>query len=452
MRIIGLVERSGLAVCPRTPDADTDPSRPLLPVPLPTTHHIRRIARIAIRAARLVVLLSVTVFDRFGITVGKSSIDASLITLYLFVAVCFTFDCLELSMTRLLIYFATVASAVGSYWINTFVGEAESLPSLGLLIVLYAPFVVSLRPGVDERSDGSAAAAQFLTIAFLCAIAGILQFYLQFLIHPAWLFDYTPLIPPLFRCTPGNNTVFSIGPFVKSNGFFFREPSGFSFVMGLAIIMEWSHGRRPLRLACFIMGLLLAYSGTGILTLVVALLVPFNAKVLLRLLAAACAAGVLFFLLGDALNLSFIARRVHEFGSERSSGYIRYIAPARLVYDTFNDALWTPFFGHGPGTISRATINFQSHDPTWAKAIFEYGLLGFTLVSGLYAAILRESPAPLRWRVVLFATWLVTGGLLLSAPANALRLCLVGFLPRALAPLVRGRQGEESHLAGARGA
>jgi len=394
----------------------------------PPLEHTRWTARFAMRSATWMVLLSVTVFERFGITSGKNAIDFSLIVLYMLVFLGLVFDAFELSIMRLVLFAALTASACLSYGFNLALGDNLSIASMLLFIVLYAPFVISLRgPFVD--ATGEVAASQFLAIALLLAAAGTLQFFLQFAIHASWLFDYTPLIPEVFRGPTNFNTVYSVGHFTKSNGFFLREPSEFSLLMGLAIVIESSWKRRPWALVCFGTGLILSYSGTGILTLGVGLLVPFNYKVALRLLLVALLGAAVYFAAGEALRLDITLRRVSEFGAAGSSGYARYIAPAFLVQDTFNDTAWSPILGHGPGMITKAAGRYQSHDPTWAKGIFEYGLLGFLLVCALMTSVLRKPQIPLRLTVVLMVTWLVTGGHLLSASAAALRLILVGFLP-----------------------
>ncbi|HSY21782.1 MAG TPA: hypothetical protein VK841_06695 [Polyangiaceae bacterium] len=434
MRVSGLLQRSGLEAPLHPAHAFDDVAAPWTTAPA-NAPGVRSFARTAIHFARGAVFFSLTVLDRFGITSGSTAVDAALFALYFFLAVGLLFDGLALSTTRVQIFAAVVAAAVTSWWLNRSGGAGPSTLSLLLFLAMYAPFVFTIRPDVDDPDDGTAPATQFLAFALLCAVAGILQFYLQFVIHASWLFDFTPAIPPSLRCTTGFNTVISAGRFVKSNGFFLREPSGFSFMMALAFVMEWSLRRRLLWLACFGMGLLLSYSGTGLLTIAIALLVPFDRRAILRLVGAACAATVVFLVVGEALNLTFTVDRLNEFGSERSSAYIRYVAPFRLVSDTFNDAAWTPFFGHGPGSIKHLLLAYRSHDPTWAKLVFEYGLVGFVSLCALYLVVLHHPGVPLRWRVVLFISWLVMGGHLLSPDANALRLCIVGFLP----PLLRGR-------------
>jgi hypothetical protein len=410
------------------------------------TEHARWTARFVIQAATLAMLLSVTLFERFGIA---QAIDCSLPAIYLFVVAGLIFDSFELSPTRLTIYGAMVVAALLSYWLNRAVGSAMSVPSMLLYFVIYAPFTLSLRPAVVD-GRGEQVQSQFLAVALICAVAGILQFYLQFIVHAPWLFDFTYLIPEALRGSTGFNTVYNVGLFTKSNGFFLREPSEQSLLMGLAIVVEWSSKkRRPWRLACFIMALLLSYSGTGIMALTVALMVPFNYKVALRLLGAILVAAFVFFVVGDVLQLDVITRRVHEFGSPKSSGYQRYIAPALLVRDGIADTSWTPLFGHGPGMITRASVRYLSHDPTWGKSIFEYGLVGFAIVCALFIWSLRKPLVSLRLRVVLFVTWLVAGGNLLAAPSIALRLSLAGFLPAMLCSAGSlDRRSQRSHPLG----
>jgi hypothetical protein len=401
--------------------------------------YVRAFARTAVGSARWLVFLSLTVLARFGITIGSNAIDAPLIALYLFLAVAVLFDAMALSVPRLQLFLLVVATGLASAWINRVGGGAAlSLSSFLLLLAIYAPFTLQLRSGFEEPL---AAARQFLFFATLVSIAGIMQFFLQFVIHSGWLFDYTDRIPKVLRGTTGFNTVYSTGRFVKSNGFFLREPSEFSFLMGLALIVESALDRRRWRLACFAVGLVFSYSGTGLLSIAIGLLVPFNWQTLLRLVGAGTCAVALYLVAGEVLNLQFLTDRLHEFSSPHTSGYERYIAPTHLVADTFGDSIASGLFGHGPGVIKQYLRSYGSHDPTWAKLLFEYGLCGFLAVSGLCIASLWRSPAPLRWRVVMFCCWLFMGGYLLAAADNALLLCLLGFLPRALSVPLAGRRG-----------
>jgi hypothetical protein len=306
-----------------------------------------------------------------------------------------------------------------------------------LLFAMYLPFVFVLGSRAGVAYDD--AAELFGTVAWLCGIAGVLQFYAQFFLHGDWLFDFTGYLPAWLRGPGGFNTVIPVGGHFKSNGFFFREPSGFSFLMALALVMECLGRRRAPRIAVFGLALLLTYSGTGLLALLIGMLIPLDRKTLVRLTLLAGAGGLAFLLLDDALNLSFTLGRLDEFGSERSSGYIRYIAPGRLLADTAASEPATLWFGHGPGSISHKEAGFEFHDPTWAKLVFEYGLLGFVAFVGLFLVAMRGTAAPLRVRAMLLAAWLVMGGHLLSPEQNFLTLALVGLFPRPEQPERRAR-------------
>src|SRR5690606_958101 len=89
----------------------------------------------------------------------------------------------------------------------------------------------------------------FAGVGLFCAIAGIAQFLMQFVIKAPWLFDFTPNLPPVLRSSGGYNTVIPAGDgLFKSNGFFFKEPSLFSLVMAFALLVEIGHFRRWLRM------------------------------------------------------------------------------------------------------------------------------------------------------------------------------------------------------------
>jgi hypothetical protein len=383
-------------------------------------------ARRALRAAFVALLLAITVGQRFGLNFGSYSLNLALPAMYTLLAVAVLSGVLLLSLKRLLLYGACVALALQSAMANA---SHASMASFLLLLVMYLPFVFVLRADALGELGARWSLHAFMNIALACAVAGIAQFYAQFIGHADWLFDFTGYLPTWLRGPSGFNTVISVGSLHKSNGFFFREPSGFSFIMALGLLAEWAHARRLWRLGCFGLALLLSYSGSGLLALFIGMLFPLGPKTFVRLALLACVGGALCWLLGDVLNLSFTLGRVGEFGSERSSAYIRYIAPLRLVRDSFETHVFTPFLGHGPGTILHANPGYEFHDPTWAKLVFEYGLLGLVAFVALFLTSLGRAAIPMELRAALFFSWLLMGGHLLSPEQNFLMLALVGLVP-----------------------
>ncbi len=379
-----------------------------------------------LRAALVVLLLSVTVLERFGLTAGAVSVSAAMLAIYPFLAVAGVAGALTLSLERTLLYGACLLVALSSTLVNE---SNASLTSLLLIAAMYLPFVFVLREGSLAARDAGWIFEKFLDLTALCALIGVAQFGAQLVIHADWLFDFTRYIPTPLRASGLFNTVIPIGSLNKSNGFFFREPSGFSYLMALGLVAECVARKRPQRVACLGLALLLTYSGTGILAVLLATLHPFGAKTVLRMSLIACACGLVFWLFGDALNLSFTLGRVGEFNAESSSGYIRYIAPMRLISETFDQSAFTFWLGHGPGTILRMRRSYEFHDPTWAKLLFEYGALGFAAFVALFLTALRRPGVPLQLRAGLFWGWLIMGGHLLSPEHNFLTLVLVGLTP-----------------------
>jgi hypothetical protein len=369
------------------------------------------------------LLVSATVFQRFGISFGTYSMTPALPATYVLLIIAAIGGTLALSVTRLAAFCLCLVAALASSIVNE---DTFSPSSVVLLGVIYLPFVFILTP--KSASSQEALVRCFLNISLFCALLGIGQFYAQFLVHGDWLFDFSARIPAFLRGPTGFNTVIPVGSLYKSNGFLFREPSGFSFMMALALLAEYGSYCRPVRLAAFGLALLLTYSGTGLLALLVGILIPFNRKTIVRISLMATVAIVVVLSLDGILNLSFTIGRLSEFGSERSSAYIRYIAPGRLLIDTSNTEAWTLVLGHGPGAISRKAAAYEFHDPTWAKLIYEYGIVGFGFFVALVLLTLRRSNTLVSLRAVLFVAWLVMGGHLLSPDQNVLTLALVGLL------------------------
>jgi hypothetical protein len=382
------------------------------------------------RAAWVGLLVAVVVLQRFGINFGSYSLNAGLPAVYALLVIAALSGMLVVSPVRLALFAGGCSLALLSVLAND---SSTSGSSLLLLLAIYLPFVFVLTPGCGV--DREWVRRTFSNLAFACAVMGIAQFYAQFVLHADWLFDFTRFVPEALRGPQGFNTAIPVGGLYKSNGFFFREPSGFSFMMALGMMTECLSHRRAVRIGCFGLALLLSYSGTGLLALIIGVLLPPSRKTLTRAAIALGLAALVFWLLGDALNLSFTVSRATEFDSDRSSGYIRYIAPLHLVADAARADPASLWLGHGPGTISRAQTGYEFHDPTWAKLIFEYGVLGFAAFVALFASTLSAPKAPARIRIMLFAAWLVMGGHLLSPEQNFLSLALVGLLPDAATPL-----------------
>lgn len=378
------------------------------------------------------VFVSTMFLASLGVMVGDFPLKFSLVAIYCLVAYGVWTRRFILSVPSAAIYCVVAVTA----WASATINSEASAGSLSLLLVLYAPFMLRLNPQINGRAWMEFTLHRYVGLATVLAFAGILQFALQFLIHASWLFDVKQLFPEFLRAGGNYNTVIAAGGVTKSNGFFLREPSSFSSLMAIALLVELVYFRRLLRSAIFGLAMALSYSGTGILILVLGLLAPTGARAVGRALLVAGGALVFFLLFANPLNLWFLIGRLGEFSSVGSSGYARFVAPINVLKVGFYYPDWAKLIGHGPGTIDRAisfiNVKFEIFDPTWAKLIYEYGLIGASaillfLINAFAGRMLSASI-----RLALLYAWLASGGLLLQSDFCALLLVLVVLGPSAV--------------------
>lgn len=413
-----------------TASAAVKPGRPTVPVPDQLDAEASVAPPTALKFAFVFALLALTVFDRFGLRLSASySISPGLMGSYALVAAMLWTRMAYVNIGGAMLYVAIVTVSSVSLVVNLMfdLREAASIPSWLLLCVLYAPFVICLRPTPQSVAMWRWVMRWWINIFAVCAVFGILQYFAQFVVRAPWVIDFRTMIPEIIRGSGTYNTANAVGTAFKSNGFFLREASGFSFYMAFALISEWSLWRRKWLLALLGLGLAVSYSGSGLLVLVVAILVPFGWHTFGRVAGMALVGVAVYLLLGDALNLSYTVGRVHEFGSDRSSAYCRFIAPARLVVEQIDSRPWVTLLGHGPGTTQKLSASCET---TFGKMVFEYGLLGAFAFTALVIVLLSKPWMPLRTRVALAVYWYVLGGHLLGPDALLAIFMLCAVWPR----------------------
>jgi hypothetical protein len=383
--------------------------------------------RRVLKAAIVVALLALTVLDRFGLRVaGDTSIPVSMLAMYALAAAMVLGGAAELNLRAAGAYLAVLAVATLSFTVNTAFSPPPYVSKMSLLflIAIYAPLCLSLRAEAGSPERWRRTVELYVAFAVAVGLAGIAQYFVQFVFRPAWLFDYTELIPERLRATSGWNTSYTVSvnspaAWTKSNGFFMREPSIFSIVMAFGLICEWSLARRRWVMGVLALGLVLSYSGSGLLCLAVAMLFPLGRGTLARLAAFALLGAAIFLLFGETLNLSYMVDRYRsdELFVKNTSAYCRFVAPAADAVRLLNSDPWTSLLGHGPGSMIRIGAGCADNyaQTTFAKLIIEYGLLGALAFGALVVGALNRSGAPLRMRVAAGVTWLLLGGNLLDS-------------------------------------
>lgn len=372
-----------------------------------------------VRQWLLVILFSSVFLQRFAVPVGVTGVSVNLVITLLVMGLLLLRGQLSVDPVRAALLLMFIAYALLG---TAFNGDRASWSSTLLAITMYIPFAFMLR-SLDTFFTDCLRAFQSMTL--VCAILGIAQFFLQFVISSKLLFTFQDFLPPWTLLDGFANLlpISYLSPLNRSNGFFMVEPSVFSQYIAVAIIIEMLYFQVKWRLAVYGAALLFSYSGTG---LVIFVLLP--AIMLQRRSYATIAAVTLFvviaMLTSDLWHADVTAQRLTEFGRSSSSGYARFFAPADLIgrYLIFNPQAL--LFGYGPGAIRDLILQMptETGDPAWAKLLVEYGLIGSAMFWTMFIlAVFGNSPS-LWMSTALTIGFLGFGGELLDPRLQSLLL------------------------------
>jgi hypothetical protein len=245
-------------------------------------------------------------------------------------------------------------------------------------------------------------------------LIGIAQFLAQFVLGRQLAFFMDYFVPEPLQLTGFNRIIplFYSSPIIKSNGVFFAEPSFYNQFLSVGLIVELVAGMRLWRVALICAGLFVSYSGTGLVMLAFVIPILIVSRGHLAIILYIAAIAMVGILLRDFLPFEGFETRLGEFSDPNSSGYARFLSPLMLLDDyVFND-LRDTLIGRGPGSINEhlQETNNLFFGPTWAKLLYEYGVLGFTAYM-LFFFICMRGPEPFI-AIALSVTYFFLGGYL----------------------------------------
>ena len=325
------------------------------------------------------LLFTVLFLQRFGLPFGAKAISVVGPIGFLIAIVGLARGTLALDRNRMIGFLALTGLAMlGMLWQGTHpnpFGTGANLNSLMQFLVLTSFAVLSFAYPVDEARFFGQVTRWFSWIA----IAGIVQFVLQLV--GIRIFRFTGILPASLLYEANYNLVIpaGIGSLLKSNGFFLIEPSVFSQVMALGIIIEVLTAQRPRMLGLFVAGLMLSFSGTGwivLISFVLAAALSLGGRgVLLAagtvlLLGLAATAAVL---LAPGIEAAF-STRLNEFSMIGTSAHMRFVTPFWLMSNVLSRAPWAALLGIGSGASEALYLPYLYNVNTPIKVFLEYGL------------------------------------------------------------------------------
>jgi MFS family permease len=311
--------------------------------------------------------------------------------------------------------------------------SSTSWTSLLLLLALLAPFSFRMTDRYDLRSVQECIQDTFVSAATVIGLIAIIQIVVVNAVKTPFLTNIHFVLPDAIRGA-GNYAYTREGTgLIKANGFFLRESATLSIVMALALMIEF-YGKARLRILAIVgAGLICSFSGSGILALFAGFVLPRSIGRIPVFIASLIGLVAILFVLYIA-NIPYLDAwfdRLEEFTTPNTSGYARFVAPFAMVVHSFEEVAST-WLGKGAGSYLREImllrVKYEVNDPTWAKLIYEYGVLGFILVSSIFVIRLYLSSARIEVCNFLLFIWL-SGGLLLK-PDFTLMVWLLTLVPK----------------------
>jgi hypothetical protein len=373
---------------------------------------------------------------RFVLHFGDRELSIDVIVTLVSVAILVLIGGIRPEPTRVALFFMAITGMlVAAAFNGGGVTGRVSAPSFLLLASMYIAYIFVVPDDTDETFQTTLRI--FRRFALIVTVAGVCQFFAQIAIPGPMLFTFESFLPDTVLAKNFNYVIPVPGALElnKSNGFFLLEPSHFSQLVGLAIVTEMAFFRPSWRLAILALGLLLSYSGTGLVLCAVFVPLLLFHRGHGRLLLVMTVGGCILLMFADLIHLASTFDRVSEFGSEQSSAFARFLSPFYLFSDVVFPHAQTTLFGLGPGSIEPyfRAMDYLVHDPTWGKVFFEYGMVGtIPFVAFLWRCFFVGAKSYWLSATVFFA-YLLLGGNLVDARMEPLILSLVVFQGTVLA-------------------
>ena len=386
-----------------------DPSRRLA-LPLRQARALRRLDRWIVRLP----IIAATFVSKIGIPgLASLALTFAIPLIYAALAVGSIAGRLVLVPWR----FAWFVAMIATLWlVQVFGNGAFSVASLLMLTVLHFPYCFGLRSGSELQVR---AWAFFRGVSVTIAALGIAQYVLQFVVGPQLAFPLEHFMPVSMK-VEGFNVLAWIeyaSTTFRSNGVVMLEPSFFSQLLAVAVIGELVVDPNPRvwRLALYAAGVLVSYSGTGLIAVAICLPVWLVTRRKWSWLLgglAIVAAPVALVASGVADDNPFVkvfADRVTEFASPQSSGFARFVGGFYMFEQYLWSDDWGALFGYGAGTFLPYSqlAHMPAHGMALFKMLFEFGIVGATVYFAFLVFCFADSKAPLLLKISIFVPLMI---------------------------------------------
>lgn len=391
-----------------------------------------------------IILGSVTIVQRFAIPFDESQFGFGFLFCLLVTIVLIFTGRLTVDPTRMIWYTIAISGCL----VTLFFKRIElSVTSLLMFSVMYASYSFSLRLYYRQYLS---ILSSFQDIILFCCWCGLIQFGIQFVLTPDFMFPFDLFLPEnLF--IPGFNLRIPITEafiYEKSTGFWFLEPSIWSQFLAIAVVIELRYFNRFKRLAFYLFSIAICFSGTGpvLLLTVGAILVISQGRLGILFMAILGLASI--FIFKDVFPFSVFYDRLSDFSNPQASGSGRFVATYWVINDLWLEGRYTDlFWGFGPGQLKLIVTDtdYFVQDSSWFKLLIEYGVFGSLFFFSFFlVSLFRDSPDKILSLACLIQ-YMFLGGYLLSFYVHFLYLVIVVW-PEILPEEDWDEQGDEAAI------
>jgi hypothetical protein len=341
----------------------------------------------------IAVLVSTLFLQRFTLQVGNTFLHLDMVAIGLVLLHQFFRGRLAIQYDRFLWFLALGSAASFSMLLNF---NKNMLTGFTLFVVFYFLFAFT-RSSTSFQYKRTLHAFQFLVALLSCI--GTLQFAAQFVLDGRQLVNFYGLVPDFLFNDPAVGTHdarMAYNGLIEATGLFLPEPSFLSQFTALGILIEILEFRRPRYLLVMTLAFLLAYSGTGLLILLVFLPLGIGRGKEAAGAAVLVVIAIMALVGTGVIDLSNFTSRAGEFQDVNQSGFNRFVSAFWLLPKSFGiDNLRALLLGRGPGTIKETyDLWFGGSAANWIILFWEYGIIGSFFFCCYFAACVKGTRCP----------------------------------------------------------
>jgi hypothetical protein len=355
------------------------------------------------------MVISTIMLSRFAIPLGgDKQVPVSFVVGLLHLAVIAVLTGCAFSPRRLM---ATALVILVVLFETFLVHRHFSALSVAYVFAIYLPLALStnLAPRIYMKKLWDS----FISMATLLGILALVQVALQ-VARPGFFLDPISLVPERFLLSNYNTTypvLRGVLELLKPNGMFTVEPSFLSQILGLGLLGELIYRRRLMRIVLLGASLISAFSGTGLLIVLVSLFFLSNPRAILATVLVAAAAAELVNVSGYG---EAFASRTSELSHPGTSGHERFVAPFTAISDSWSESVPIALFGHGAGQVTAIDNGLDANYSAIPKVAIEYGILGLAAFALMWISMFAGLAMHRALVVALLLYYLIVSGALLQ--------------------------------------